>query len=144
MAQSHTLNEGDIVPLLYNDQSIEAEVYKINGILYDKLMDVTKEHLLTQKVFLENKIAEIKNGNWYNEWQEMINFPEYYDDSGGSSPMAIGLRQDDTVSLKYPNLPFYSELELKKFGLKHTYETNAYLSDLIVKGLLFFRFLLRD
>ena len=111
-----------------------------NGILYDKLMDVTREHLLIQKSFLEKRILAIKNENWYHEWQEMINFSEYYDDGNGSSPISIGLRQDDTNSLKYPNLPFYSELELKKFGLKHTYETNAYLSDLIVKGSLLFFF----
>ena len=35
MAQTHQLNEGDIVPLLYNDAKIEAEIYTIKD---DKIL----------------------------------------------------------------------------------------------------------
>ena len=99
-----------------------------NGILYDKLISMVSKKLEMQKEYLrENVELLIKSDSFF---KEMINFNEFCVDNQNSD----ALRQDNASLLTYPNLPLFAEGELKMFGLKQSYESNAYLSDLIVKS----------
>ena len=81
-----------------------------------------------QKEYLQENIDLLMKSDEF--FEEMINFNEFCVDNGNGN----SLRQDNVSLLKYPNLPLFNEGELKNFGLKQSYESSAYLSDLIAKS----------
>ena len=99
-----------------------------DSILHDKLIEIVNKQLATQKNYLKRNINQLLDDKNV-AFNDIVYFKEYC-----AVDTRIGLRQDDKKMLTYPNSPLFFEKELKKFGLKGTYEANAYLSQLIVKA----------
>ena len=116
---------------VYDSESVK-NTDKQDYILYDKLIEIVNKQLKTQKAHLKvniNKLLDSKN----EAFDKIIKFEEHcVVDLSKTS-----LRQDDSRVLKYPNPPLFFENELKEFGLKGIYETNAYLTQLIFQAHLF-------
>ena len=119
---------------------------KKSAILYDHLMVKCHSMLNVQKEFLKEKIDAIVDTDG---WKEMIGFPELLIVSD-----EIGIRQDSCVDklndrelIKYSNKSKFSEKELKVLGLKNMYESNVYLTEMILKAHLIneqFHFVMQD
>ena len=121
--------------LLSGDDTYGAEDSNLNeksGVLFDKLLKIVQNQLVTQKEFLKRHIDDLAENN-SKEWEQVTNFEEFY--------ICDEIRQDSMISretgqelIKYPNLTSFSEKELNDYGMKNLYESNAYLSELVVKA----------
>ena len=109
-----------------NDMKDTINTNRAPIIFYDKLLEITQNKLINQRLFLESKINKIKETD---SWNKLINLTEF-------SVSKNELRQDSKLIHLYPNLPLFSNDELNKINMKNIYESYEYLTHLTINAYL--------